>query len=355
MPSYVLLLLASANRVYSGSAVELSCAELQVLSQAALGGRLGGVAPVTICGVDYVRFTLEGAGDTRPSDKDLAFVSNVSCAQALFERCHIGGEELLRPVQLTPLGLFDEDLVTIPKYAGKTNEQFTKLLLNLTLLSGARAGTMLDEKLQVIDPLCGRGTTLNQVLRYGFDAAGMDVDGKDFDAYATYLRTYLQRKKLKHQADVVPVRRDRRLVARRLTVSLAASKERYQRGEMINVDVVNADTVQALEFFHRGSFDAVVADMPYGVVHGSRTATLGLRRSPLDLLREAAPVWAALLRPGGAVGISWNTHVAARDPAAAMLAAAGLDVLDTGPYQHFRHRVDQAITRDILVARKGEK
>jgi len=38
--------------------------------------------------------------------------------------------------------------------------------------------------------------------------------------------------------------------------------------------------------------------------------------------------------------------------AAAILAGAGLDPMDAGSYLAFRHRVDQAISRDILVARK---
>ena len=45
--------------------------------------------------------------------------------------------------------------------------------------------------------------------------------------------------------------------------------------------------------------------------------------------------------------------VARRDDAAQVLAASGLQVMDSGPYLNFRHRVDQAILRDILVARKA--
>jgi tRNA G10 N-methylase Trm11 len=111
----------------------------------------------------------------------------------------------------------------------------------------------------------------------------------------------------------------------------------------------------------------VVADLPYGVQHGSHGSHGGgragggeragdggkaLARSPLELLRAAGPAWVKALRPGGALGISWNTHVARRDDAAEALASAGLQVLDDGPYRAFRHRVDQAITRDILIARK---
>ena len=41
----------------------------------------------------------------------------------------------------------------------------------------------------MLDPLCGRGTTLNQALTYGYDAAGIDLDGKDFEAYSAFLQT----------------------------------------------------------------------------------------------------------------------------------------------------------------------
>ena len=37
---------------------------------------------------------------------------------------------------------FDDDLLTIPKYPGKTNEQFTRLLLNVTLASTAFTPTV---------------------------------------------------------------------------------------------------------------------------------------------------------------------------------------------------------------------
>jgi hypothetical protein len=50
--------------------------------------------------------------------------------------------------------------------------------------------------------------------------------------------------------------------------------------------------------------------------------------------------------------MAWNRLVAPREDASAILAGAGLEPLDSGPYRQFRHRVDQAIVRDVLVARK---
>ena len=100
------------------------------------------------------------------------------------------------------------------------------------------------------------------------------------------------------------------------------------------------------------SIDLVVTGAPYGVQHGSRSAAGGLARRPQDLPHAAVPVWASLLRPGGAIGIAWNTLVAPRAEAAAVLASAGLETAESPPYLNFRHRVDSSIVRDILVARK---
>jgi SAM-dependent methyltransferase len=338
MTGYGILLLPSANRVYADAAVELTLAELAVFNATVLGGRLDRLAADTIAGVPYVTFD---APDL--TERDLAYLANASSRYALFER----QGALLRPVSLRGLDVLDDDLVTIPKYAGKTNEQFTKLLLNITLLASDSAGRMLDAKLRVLDPLCGRGTTLNQALTYGYDASGIDLDGKDFDLYVAYLQTYLKRKRLKHRADVHPVRREKKLIGRRCTVTLSPSRE----ADPLSLDVVHADTTTALEFFKKDSFDAVVADAPYGVHHGSRTVAAGLKRTPLELLREAAPVWTRLMRPGAALGLSWNTHVASRNEAAALLSKAGLTILDA-PYDRFEHRVDQSIQRDVLVAVK---
>ena len=116
--------------------------------------------------------------------------------------------------------------------------------------------------------------------------------------------------------------------------------------------MVCADTTRALEFFRPETFDLIATDAPYGVQHGSRTVAKGLARRPPDLLRQAVPVWARLLRPGGAIGIAWNTVVAPRGVITEILAGAGLVPVESGPYGEFGHRVDQAIMRDIVVARK---
>jgi SAM-dependent methyltransferase len=341
MTSYALLVSPSANRVYAQTAPELTIAELGVIDATVLGGRLGPVERVELGGLPYLAF----AGDLE--EPDLRHLANVSTAFGLFERL----DDLLRPVRLERLDSFDDDLLTILKYQGKTNELFTKLLLNVTVVSSDSAPRLLTDRLRILDPMCGRGTTLNQALMYGWHASGVDLDERDFEAYAAFLPTWLKRKRLKHTAATAKLRRDSRTLGRRFDAELAVDKEGWAAGDTIGVSVAHADTLAAPDIFKAGSFDAVVTDAPYGVQHGSRSGA-ELRRSPLDLLTDAVPGWAHLLRPGGAMGIAVNTRVSQRADVLRLLAEAGLEPLDDGPYRGFEHRVDQAIVRDVVVARK---
>ncbi|MFC7527103.1 TRM11 family SAM-dependent methyltransferase [Actinoplanes sp. GCM10030250] len=340
MPRYAMLLAPSANRVYADQASRMSQAELAAFGKV-LSSELADIEVTEIGGVEYLTFT----GSL--SERDIAYLSNLSSAYALFERVD---DDLLRPHLLTPLARYDSDLITIPKYAGKTNEQFTKLVLNLTLLASDSAGRMLDGHLTVLDPLCGRGTTLNQALMYGYDGIGVEIDGKDVEAYKLFLQTWLKRKRLKHTAELVPMRRQGRRAARRLEVTMAASKDDHKAGAVQKVTVLHADTT-GLDGLIRGNIaDVLVADLPYGVAHGSYDDGGGISRRPLDLLERAVPEWLPLLRRGGAIGLSWNTKVAKRELAEDILLACGLDLVEHLPLQH---RVDQGIDRDVIVARKS--
>jgi hypothetical protein len=344
MSRFALLVSPSANRVYARAAASLTVAELSALGETVLAGRLGEARADQIAGVEYVTF--EGDLD----EPALARLGNVSTALALFEH---PADDTFRPVPLQRLDCLDDDLLTILKYSGKTNELFTKLLLNVTVLASQSADRMLIDRLRVLDPLCGRGTTLNQVLMYGWHASGVDRDAQDFEAYAAFLPRWLKDKRLKHTASTARLRRDGRSLGRRLDVELATSKEAWAAGDTITLTTALADTRETAEVFRAASVDAVVTDAPYGVQHGSRAGQGDLQRRPLELLSEALPGWVHVLRPGGAVGIAVNTRTCPRDEALSLLAAAGLKPRDTPAYHGFAHRVDQAIQRDVVVATKA--
>ena len=331
MSDHLILLAPSGNRVYAGSADRLMAAELTIL----LGPAAPAVEPVELAGVAYLQLDLDALDEA--AARALALLSG---RYAVFRR----EDGLLRPVRVEPVDLLGDDLVTIPKYPGKTNEQFTRLLLNVTLASrpAPRPGPV-----SVLDPLCGRGTTLSTALTLGLDAAGVEGDLKAVEAYAAFLRTYLRRHRLKHSVTMNPVRREGRSLGRRLDVELVPPVG----GPALHATVFSGDTRQSAALFGRRRFDAVVTDAPYGVVHGSSTDVRGGRdRSAAGLLAAALPVWAGQLKSGGVLGLSWNTLGLTRERLAALAEQAGLVPVEREPYLHLAHRVDSSIARDVFVA-----
>jgi hypothetical protein len=189
-------------------------------------------------------------------------------------------------------------------------------------------------------------------MMLGCNASGVEVEAKAVEAYAAYLATYWRRKRLKHTLDVTPVRREGKIIGKRLEGEVIPAG----REEPLALTVFSGDTRQSAALFGKRRFDAVVADAPYGVVHGSHTDVRGASgkrdRSAADLISQALPVWAGQLKTGGALGLSWNAIGLKRNQLIAHIAAAGLEPLDFGPYQDFEHRVDSSIRRDIVVAIK---
>lgn len=337
MADHLILLAPSANRVYASEADRLVAAELRIM----LGvGDQPAIEPVTLAGIEYLVLAFENLDE--PTCQALG---RLSALYAVFRREH----GRLEPIEIQTPDLFDDDLVTIPKYPGKTNEQFTRLLINVTLASLKRA---VSGTISILDPMCGRGTTLSTAMMMGCNAFGVEVEAKAVDAYAAYLRTYCRRKRLKHTLEVSPVRREGKIIGKRLEAEvIPASRERP-----LALTVFSGDTRQSAALFGKRRFDAVVADAPYGVVHGSQTdirgATGKRQRSAAGLFSEALPVWAAQLKIGGALGLSWNAIGLKRERLLEDVAAAGLEPLDFGPYRDFEHRVDASIRRDIVVAVK---
>jgi hypothetical protein len=338
---YALLLGPGANRVYGRSAPALGRSELAVINEFGLGDRLSDLAEERLAGVAYLAFSASGL-----DADDIAVLSNLSGVFALFER---DGDHLLRPIELSPLDRWDDDLITIQRYSGKTNEQFTKLLMNLAVVVGHGGDALrpAGARLRVADPLCGRGTTLNQAVMYGFDAAGIESEGRDVDAYVNFFTTWLKNKRAKHHVERQKLRREGHGPGQRVTITLAATKEEQKQ----RVVVIADDTVRAIEHLGRNSMDALVVDLPYGVQHGSRAGADRSRR-PSELLSVALPVWRSLLRPGSAMAMAWNTKTLERAAFIEALEAAGLEPVDEGHERTFSHQVDSSITRDVMIARR---
>ncbi len=335
--SLLVLLAPAANRVYAGEADRLVAAELALM----LGVQTR-IEPLELAGIGYLEIHRD------PDPGLLEALGRMSGFLAAYDY----DSARLGPVVVTRPDLFDDDLVTIPKYPGKTNEQFTRLLLNVTLAGMDRPS---DAPLNILDPVAGRGTTLSTALTLGHHVAGVEADEKALEAYAAFLKTYLRRKRLKHTLEVTPVRREGRSLGHRIEAEIRPTPE----SAPLSLTMFSGDTRQSAALFGRRKFDAIVADAPYGVVHGSRTDVRGTSasggkrdRSAGGLLGDALPVWASQLKLGGALGISWNTHGLTRERLLDLVVEAGLEPLDGPEHRRFDHRVDSSIQRDILIARR---
>ncbi len=335
MPTYAMLLAPAANRVYAAAADELAAAELEICAG------VEGATPVELAGVGYLGFA---------ADQPPAGIGGQSAFLGLFERAG----DLLRPIAVDRrTGPIGEDLVTIPKYPGKTNEQFTRKLVNLTLSQVQRRGSV-EEPMTILDPLCGRGTTLTTAWLMGHHGAGVESDVRAVEALNAFLRTYLRRARVKHRIELNPVRREGKALGKKLEAQLEAP-------DQLSMTIFTGDTRDSKRLWGKKRFDAVVTDAPYGVVHGSAAPPHTTQaappdrkrdRSPAALLSEALPGWASQLRSGGALGLSWNTHGLTREALTQMLDDSGLRVCTGEAWLRLAHRVDSSITRDVVVATK---
>ena len=97
------------------------------------------------------------------------------------------------------------------------------------------------------------------------------------------------------------------------------------------------------------TFHALAGELLYGGQHERRG---GQSKVALDkLMTLALRAWQKVLLPGAAVALSFNANTLPLEQARQMLERAGFVPLTGGPYDHMAHWVEQAITRDIAVAR----
>jgi hypothetical protein len=344
MVTYALLPKASANRVYGAASIGLLQAELALLLAAVPGHAVVGQERRPLGGVEYV---LVDCGAGRLDAQAVAVVANLSSLHALFE---VEGD-LLRPVAIAPLLRQDDDVVTIQRYVGKTNEALTHLLVNVALAASgdAFARVLAGGEVCLLDPACGRGTSLNRAIVYGMDAVGVDVDQRDIEAYEAFLLGWLKDKRLKHEVDRARLRKGRDVPAHHTTITYGAGKDRTQHR---SIELVHDDTVAARSHLKARSVDLLVCDLPYGVQHGSSVSSGALQRRPDELVAAALPVWWDLVRPGAGVALAWNLRTLPRERLVGLLGEHGFELVVPPDDERFVHRVDRSITRDVVVARR---
>lgn len=324
---YAYQLRAHANARYQESLISLAQKELRCMLKAC--GAEAEVTPRTLGGASFLCFEAE----LTPAQQE--YLEGLS---GLYMTAALEGE-LLRPLPRLKQNSLPQDMPDILKYKGKTNADFTQLMINLALAAGGQGRT--DRPL-ILDPICGRGTTLFCAAVRGMDAAGIESDGKSLEEGVAFARRWLQYHRIKHGAEksshTLPGGRS--APETRLTL-------RTEAGEQ-TLSWFHADTREAGSLMKRRPAHALVADLPYGVQHAPRENG---RMSTLEaLLTQALPAWRQALRPGCAAAIAFNTYTLRRDTLARLAEAAGFTLPGAPEYADFSHWVEQAVQRDVLIA-----
>lgn len=350
MKTYALLCHPGLNRVYAQQTAAL-CAQELWAAAASSDIALVSAEPTELAGVDYLTFVCQ---ESLRADQ-LQAIARLSAFFALFEQLPGGA---LLPVRAESGYVFPDNLVTLLKYSGKTNEQFTHLMVHL---GQCASRSQEDGRRWLLDPLCGKGTTLFTAMRFGMEAVGVETQTTWVQEGQTFLTKYLERGRYKHQR-VQQKRSDRkgRKIADITHFSYALDKEAFQRQDLRQVQFIHADTLLSGELLPRQRFDLLVTDLPYGVQHGSKRPGGGkpgeiqLSRSAVSLVEDALGGWLLALKPGASLVLAYNSLTTPRQALEAAMTRHGLTLVDGPGYQGYAHRVDQSIDRDLLIARKPE-
>ncbi|QEU11406.1 TRM11 family SAM-dependent methyltransferase [Dermabacter vaginalis] len=361
-----ILIAPSANRVYGLAAPRLAAAELEFVLAESAPGALVETSEVREANLDFLALEIDDEAWESPENQraltsSLAYSPHVYAAFEEVGRMPAPNAErsyvdesptlpLLQPIPLPNVDLYPSTLLSTLKYQGKTNEQFTALLLHLAAHAAGKAEALRDGTLRVLDPVAGRGTTLNQALMWGLSPVGVDLDKKDAELYRAFLKSWMRENRLKHTTSDTKLTVSKKALGKHFHAELSRSKSEQRAGKGQSLELYTADSTGLDAFLKARSADVIVADLPYGVQHGSKVGA-NLRRSPLELLRKALPAWSRVLARGGAVALAYNRHTTPADDVHAIVEEHGFELRGEG--MNFRHRVDASIDRDIALARKA--
>lgn len=343
MYKYALLINPGHNRIYFETSKKLAIPELTIALNS-FDNSCSDIKEEDIEDISYITFCCEN----ELSQNEIEVISKLSFVFAFYE---VVDNKLLKPIKLNSNFFIKDSLSSILKYTGKTNELFTRMMINVALLSSSTN----SDNIRILDPIAGKGTTLFESLIYGYDAYGIEISDKSVSESFNYLKRYLQIEKYKHDTFSQKVSGpNKSFKAVKYEANIAKSKEDYKNKNIKHFEIINSNSVYADKLYKKNFFDIIVGDLPYGVQHGnvSNQKQSSLTRNPYELVSSCIPHWKSVLKPGGTIVLAWNSFVLKPEKLASLLENNGLKVLNDEPYLEFEHRVDQAIKRDIIVAKK---
>ena len=343
MTTYAILQNPGHNRVYFKAARTLAQMELK------WAGQKMTVLPENpreeiLGGVPYLLFDMK----SQLTEMDIKLISRLSFVYGIFK----WERGALTPLEKNPDYYFESDeITTILKYNGKTNELFTRMLLNVAIFSSSFNPM---DRLTILDPLCGKGTTLFEGLLCGHNVYGVDMEDKMIHEAYIFLKKYLETIKYKHSTHQER-QGMKNYTAMRYQIELSRSKADKH---LLQAQFVAGDSRDISQFYRKNTFHIIAGDLPYGVQHGSRSdknpaaSAKKESRNSLPMLIEALPGWHKVLKTGGTLALAWNLFLISRQEMEDALESNGFALIAPKGAQSFVHRVDQAINRDAIVGIK---
>jgi Putative RNA methylase family UPF0020 len=275
-------------------------------------------------------------------------IATLSCFAGVF--VDLDGRRLQIPDIDVPVVDLPTSLLTTQRYRGKTNETFTRMMVNIARALAPQPPPA-TRRLCVLDPLAGRGTTLNAAAYAGLDAVGVESSGPDVAQYLLFIVRWLEENRVKHKVEKNRVTLADRSKAARTDISYRRTRTDMNDQTAGHIAVVTGDSSLAAASLPKAGCDALVTDLPYGVQHGA-VANSARHRSAVELVRQCAPVWARALRANAPLVLAFNTRTTDRTEMLTALGEAQIEEHEAATGHDFFHIVDSSIHRDVVVARK---
>ena len=348
MCKYLILQHPGHNRVYYKNSDKLALAELKIALSRTSYNCIGLEVSI-LKGIRYISFS----SVKELSTADFDIISRLSFVFAIYKLNNSETPTLLEPIEKVEYEYVAQKISSIQKYAGKTNELFTKMMINVGLLS---SDFNYDTKVELLDPVAGKGTTLFEGLVYGFNATGVEFEQKSVHFTQVFFKKYLEEEKYKHEVSNKQV--DGKSKADGIfaqTFEFAKTKAEFKtKEERKKLEMVNGNSQNIGSYFKSQQFHLIVGDLPYGIAHGNTTGAknTSITRNPSELIETCLEGWVKVLKTGGALVLAWNAFVISRKKLQIFFENSGLKVLVDEPYNEFEHMVDKSIKRDIIVAIK---
>ena len=345
--NYLILQYPGHNWVYYHSADKLAMAELEVASRS-MEAKIEEIDIIHLANIRYISFK----SDAILNIDDLNILSRLSFVFALFSRV----DDHLQPIELPVTHYLDPKISTLLKYKGKTNELFTRMMINVAVHS---SDFKFDEPLELLDPVSGKGTTLFEATTFGYHAFGIEVEGNAIQEGQTFFKKFMEQERFKHSRSTrVAYKNEEGRPAQITEFAYARSKDDFKNEETRkHLGMIHGASNEAHKYFKKERFHVIVGDLPYGIKHGNKGGKVygSPTRNPADLVADCLPEWKKVLRKGGSIVLAWNSHLINRKKFGELFQQEGFELMSDSPYDLFEHRVDSAIKRDLVVAKKSIK